>query len=242
MQQTSWKHNTAKVKTYNLTYSQLTLCYVPLLEGVSIHWLGDFVFVESGLGVRVKFDLANTVYLTVTAEHLAATRGLCGVYNNNADGEGSATWYASSRMIQSLLLCLSSMNQDSDWKLNSCSCGLRPMLIHTTFSLQNCAHYCGSVYVQTLFLCQCNLFISSVIDDFTTMGGTISQYAASFGNSWKVPDEQNEVLHYNIWLPFATWWLFVTAVIFLYETLDFCDLWIHTESNQKCTCLPQIPH
>lgn len=54
---------------------------------MSVHWLGDFVFVESGLGVRVKFDLANTVYLTVTAEHLVATRGLCGVYNNNADGE-----------------------------------------------------------------------------------------------------------------------------------------------------------
>ncbi|KAG7232928.1 hypothetical protein INR49_007934, partial [Caranx melampygus] len=75
----------------------------------------DFVFVESGLGVKVKFDLANTVYLTVTAEHLAATRGLCGVYNNNAD------------------------------------------------------------------------------DDFTTMGGTVSQFAASFGNSWKVPDQQSEV-------------------------------------------------
>ncbi len=54
---------------------------------MSVHWLGDFVFVESGLGVRVKFDLTNTVYLTVTAEHLAATRGLCGVYNNNADGK-----------------------------------------------------------------------------------------------------------------------------------------------------------
>lgn len=48
------------------------------------------MFVESGLGVRVKFDLANTVYLTVTAEHLAVTRGLCGVYNNNADGESTA--------------------------------------------------------------------------------------------------------------------------------------------------------
>lgn len=54
-----------------------------------MHWLGDFVFVESGLGVRVKFDLVNTVYLTVTAEHMAATRGLCGIYNNNADGERS---------------------------------------------------------------------------------------------------------------------------------------------------------
>lgn len=52
--------------------------------------MGDFVFVESGLGVRVKFDLANTVYLTATAEHLTATRGLCGVYNNNADGRRSS--------------------------------------------------------------------------------------------------------------------------------------------------------
>lgn len=45
---------------------------------------------ESGLGVRVKFDLSNTVYVTVTAEHLSATRGLCGVYNGNADGEKCA--------------------------------------------------------------------------------------------------------------------------------------------------------
>lgn len=58
--------------------------------GVSVYWLGDFVFVESGLGVRVKFDLTNTVYLTVTAEHRSATRGLCGVYNGNADGEKRA--------------------------------------------------------------------------------------------------------------------------------------------------------
>ncbi|KAM7370189.1 hypothetical protein PAMP_011460 [Pampus punctatissimus] len=101
----------------NLTLNNLNVPKgEPLFQnGVSVHWLGDFVFVESGLGVRVKFDLANTVYLTVTAEHLATTRGLCGVYNNNAD------------------------------------------------------------------------------DDFTTVGGTVSQYAASFGNSWKVPDQQNEV-------------------------------------------------
>ncbi|KAJ8010539.1 hypothetical protein DPEC_G00076130 [Dallia pectoralis] len=87
----------------------------PLFQnGVSVHWLGDFVFVESGLGVRVKFDMANTVYLTVTTDHLATTRGLCGVYNHNAD------------------------------------------------------------------------------DDFTTMSGPLSQYAASFGNSWRVPDPQTE--------------------------------------------------
>ncbi|KAI4898140.1 hypothetical protein NFI96_015403, partial [Prochilodus magdalenae] len=84
-------------------------------SGVSIHWLGDFVFVESGLGIRIKFDLGNTVYVTVTAEHFSATRGLCGVYNSNAD------------------------------------------------------------------------------DDFTGRSGSISQYAASFGNSWRVPDQQTEV-------------------------------------------------
>ncbi|XP_072306545.1 SCO-spondin [Eucyclogobius newberryi] len=83
-------------------------------NGVSVHWVGDFVFVESGLGVRVKFDLSNTVYLTVSNEHLGTTRGLCGLYNNNAD------------------------------------------------------------------------------DDFTTMSGSVSKYAASFGNSWTVPDQQNK--------------------------------------------------
>uniref|UniRef100_A0A8C9YIB5 SCO-spondin n=1 Tax=Sander lucioperca TaxID=283035 RepID=A0A8C9YIB5_SANLU len=103
-----------------LATQHIFLVIVLLLTGVSVHWLGDFVFVESGLGVRVKFDQTNTVYLTVTAEHLAATRGLCGVYNNNAD------------------------------------------------------------------------------DDFTTMDGTVSQYAASFGNSWKVPDEQNECTINNL--------------------------------------------
>nr|XP_043901345.1 SCO-spondin [Solea senegalensis] len=100
----------------NLTLNKLPVAHgQPLFQnGVSVHWLGDFVFVESGLGVRIKFDLSNTVHLTVTGEHLAATRGLCGVYNNNPD------------------------------------------------------------------------------DDFTTMGGTVSLFAASFGNSWKVPDQQNE--------------------------------------------------
>ncbi|KAM8881275.1 SCO-spondin isoform 1-T4 [Synchiropus picturatus] len=100
----------------NLTLNNMAVANGESLfqNGVSVHWLGDFVFVESGLGVRVKFDRVNTVYLTVTAEHLSATRGLCGVYNNNGE------------------------------------------------------------------------------DDFTTMGGRVSQYAASFGNSWKVPDHQNQ--------------------------------------------------
>ncbi|TSK16074.1 SCO-spondin [Bagarius yarrelli] len=83
-------------------------------NGVSVHWLGDFVFVESGLGIRVKFDMGNTVYLTVSAEHFATTRGLCGLYNNNAD------------------------------------------------------------------------------DDFTSRSGGVLQYAASFGNSWRVPNQETE--------------------------------------------------
>ncbi|MBN3303033.1 SSPO protein, partial [Amia calva] len=82
--------------------------------GVSVRWLGDVVLVDSGLGVRVKQDGGSTVFLTVTAEHHSATRGLCGVYNNNPD------------------------------------------------------------------------------DDFTTIGGSVSQFAASFGNSWRVPDLQTE--------------------------------------------------
>ncbi|KAM4544149.1 SCO-spondin [Fundulus diaphanus] len=100
----------------NLTLNTLPLPNgKPLFQnGVSVHWLGDFVFVESGVGVRVKFDMVNTVYVTVTSEHLGTTRGLCGVFNNNAN------------------------------------------------------------------------------DDFTTMAGTVSPYAASFGNSWKVPDQHIE--------------------------------------------------
>ncbi|CAL8292204.1 unnamed protein product [Lota lota] len=104
------------VRLRNLTLNNILVAQgEPRFQnGVSVHWLGDFVFVESGLGVRVKFDLNNTVYLTVTAEHMATTRGLCGLYNNNAD------------------------------------------------------------------------------DDFTTVTGALSQYAASFGNSWRVPDPQNQ--------------------------------------------------
>ncbi|PWA22458.1 hypothetical protein CCH79_00015397 [Gambusia affinis] len=87
----------------------------PLFQnGVSVYWLGDYVFVESGVGVRVKFDMVNTVYVTVTSEQLGTTRGLCGVFNNDPD------------------------------------------------------------------------------DDFTTMAGAVSSYAASFGNSWKIPDQHSE--------------------------------------------------
>ncbi|XP_074841635.1 SCO-spondin-like [Carettochelys insculpta] len=56
----------------------------PLLQdGISVRWLGDFVFVESGLGVRVKWDGRDTVHVTVSRELWGATRGLCGTYNDN---------------------------------------------------------------------------------------------------------------------------------------------------------------
>ncbi|KAE8595015.1 hypothetical protein XENTR_v10015432 [Xenopus tropicalis] len=57
---------------------------VPHLQnGINILWLGDFLFIESGLGVRVKFDGRNNVYVTVTLDQRGRTRGLCGVYNED---------------------------------------------------------------------------------------------------------------------------------------------------------------
>lgn len=57
-----------------------------LVPGISVWWLGDFLLVESSLGVRVKFDGRSTVYVTVGAELRGATRGLCGVYNEDRAG------------------------------------------------------------------------------------------------------------------------------------------------------------
>ncbi|NXK56781.1 SSPO protein, partial [Chauna torquata] len=54
-----------------------------LHSGISVTWLGDFVAVESGLGVRVKSDGRGTVYVTVSAELRGSTRGLCGPYNDD---------------------------------------------------------------------------------------------------------------------------------------------------------------
>ncbi|XP_077160383.1 SCO-spondin-like isoform X2 [Paroedura picta] len=52
-------------------------------KGISVWWLGDFLFVESGLGVRIKFDGRDAVYITVGAELRGFTRGLCGLYNDD---------------------------------------------------------------------------------------------------------------------------------------------------------------
>uniref|UniRef100_A0ABM5GM22 SCO-spondin n=1 Tax=Pogona vitticeps TaxID=103695 RepID=A0ABM5GM22_9SAUR len=84
-----------------------------LQKGISVWWLGDFLLVESGLGVRVKFDGRDTVYVTVGADLRGATRGLCGVYNEDP------------------------------------------------------------------------------ADDFLRVGGDVAALAASFGNSWRVPDAES---------------------------------------------------
>ncbi|KAG2458502.1 SSPO protein, partial [Polypterus senegalus] len=86
-----------------------------LQNGISIRWLGDFIFVDTGMGIRVKYSGDTTIYVTVTADQRGRTRGLCGIYNDD------------------------------------------------------------------------------IRDDFTTVAGTIVKYAASFGNSWRVPGEQPEV-------------------------------------------------
>ncbi len=39
----------------------------------------------------------------------------------------------------------------------------------------------------------CNAMFSFHTDDFTSSSGSVSQYAASFGNSWRVQDHQGQV-------------------------------------------------
>ncbi|XP_073488988.1 LOW QUALITY PROTEIN: SCO-spondin-like [Aquarana catesbeiana] len=58
-----------------------------LQNGINILWLGDFIFIESGLGVRVKFDGGNNVYVTVTSDLQHRTNGLCGIYNDNTEDD-----------------------------------------------------------------------------------------------------------------------------------------------------------
>ncbi|XP_064364124.1 SCO-spondin-like [Dromaius novaehollandiae] len=83
-----------------------------LRHGIGVRWLGDFLAVESGLGVRVKSDGRDTVHVTVGAELRGGTRGLCGPYNDDP------------------------------------------------------------------------------ADDFQQPGGEVAALAASFGNSWRIPDSE----------------------------------------------------
>ncbi|NXD88271.1 SSPO protein, partial [Halcyon senegalensis] len=54
-----------------------------LHNGISVTWLGDWVAVASGLGVRVASDGLQAVTVLVDAELQGSTRGLCGTYNAN---------------------------------------------------------------------------------------------------------------------------------------------------------------
>ncbi|XP_072707738.1 SCO-spondin-like [Ciconia boyciana] len=85
-----------------------------LHNGISVTWLGDWVAVVSGLGVRVTSDGGQAVTMTVSTELRGGTRGLCGPYNDDP------------------------------------------------------------------------------ADDFLRPGGDVAPFAASFGNSWKMPDASSE--------------------------------------------------
>lgn len=50
-------------------------------------WLGDWVAVASGLGVRVSSDGRQAVTVTVDTELRGGTRGLCGPYNDDPAGK-----------------------------------------------------------------------------------------------------------------------------------------------------------
>ncbi|NXF42072.1 SSPO protein, partial [Nyctibius bracteatus] len=54
-----------------------------LRNGISVTWLGDWVAVASGLGVRAAWDGVQAVTVTVGTELRGVTRGLCGPYNDD---------------------------------------------------------------------------------------------------------------------------------------------------------------
>lgn len=55
--------------------------------GITVTWLGDWVSVASGLGVRVASDGYQAVTVTVDAELRGSTKGLCGTYNHDPAGK-----------------------------------------------------------------------------------------------------------------------------------------------------------
>eukprot|EP00058_Branchiostoma_floridae_P011265 XP_002596753.1 hypothetical protein BRAFLDRAFT_73747 [Branchiostoma floridae] len=57
------------------------------LCGLILKRLGEFMFLDSALGVRVKWDVGPTVYVTSTMENVDKTQGLCGVYNYDVSGK-----------------------------------------------------------------------------------------------------------------------------------------------------------
>ncbi|CAH1238844.1 OTOGL [Branchiostoma lanceolatum] len=56
-------------------------------NGITLKHLGDFVFLETTLGMRLKWDTETAVYITVVSDYMYKTRGLCGVYDYNTDND-----------------------------------------------------------------------------------------------------------------------------------------------------------
>lgn len=78
--------------------------------------------------------------------------------------------------------------------------------------------------------------LPSFIDDFTTVGGTVSQYAASFGNSWKVPDRQNEVMHLLCISSFC-------SDALPYDQISSLTEWLHLSCvSQLCSDAAEFGH
>ena len=66
-----------------------------MLAGISVTWLGNWVAVASGLGVRVTSDGGQTVTVKVDADLWGSTQGLCGPYNDDPAGKRRLTCGAS---------------------------------------------------------------------------------------------------------------------------------------------------
>lgn len=65
----------------------LTILILLSDPGVTISQTGDFVFVSSSRGIRVKFDDKSSVYLTLDENFKQIPiQGLCGDYNGATDG------------------------------------------------------------------------------------------------------------------------------------------------------------
>uniref|UniRef100_A0AAV2L5H3 SCO-spondin n=1 Tax=Knipowitschia caucasica TaxID=637954 RepID=A0AAV2L5H3_KNICA len=265
----------------NLTLNSVSVAQgQPVFQnGVSVQWVGDFVLVESGLGVRLKFDLSNTVYLSVSSDHQGSTRGLCGPYNDNPDVSAPdplpqskpapdplpqsapdplpqskpapdplpqsnllLTLCHSLNLLLTLchsLTCSSATSKPAPDPLPQSAPDPLPqskpapdplpqsapdplpqskpapdplpqsnLLLTLCHSLNLLLTLCHSLLLtlchslnQLLTLCHSllltlchslNLLLTLCHNDFMTLSGSVSQYAASFGNSWRVLDQQNE--------------------------------------------------
>ncbi len=62
--------------------------YLGQSNGVSIQRDGDYTYLSTSMGLRVKWDGASSVYVTVDREqHYNLVSGLCGFYNGEPAGK-----------------------------------------------------------------------------------------------------------------------------------------------------------